>query len=411
MFTDISINIISSLVEKIATSSLQKGASQLPIAKFLKRHKILQLKDSFESIYLHSLIAYHQRPKQNGWLRLFALEAVIKAYHTYVYDETKNKEQLVSEVRELLNLHAAHGSDELLALYQSKPTLKKIQAELEKLEAAFEATKMQTLNPMMLDMFNKMKQMEIKQMELQAQNLQQQEALRKTKFPYQAERYLRKFITDFYEKYLDPKKGLPKYIPVHGETRIYQASQKQLFLKNVPPTMDKVLANPDKAESEKEKYEATPFKPINTYLNQWLQDDNQNLLIVVGEYGTGKTTLMRYLTYHLGLQYLSEAVEDAPLHDPQGRLPVFMPLNKFEQQLSSFVEVVCKDEGISDIDFSRFKERAKAGELLIILDGFDEMTQYINSAEQRKNFGQIQRQLLNELPNSKGHTHDPYRIF
>ena len=41
------------------------------------------------------------------------------------------------------------------------------------------------------------------------------------------------------------------------------------------------------------------FDPIDKFINQWLADSNQNFLAILGEYGTGKTTLGSYIAHEL----------------------------------------------------------------------------------------------------------------
>ena len=44
------------------------------------------------------------------------------------------------------------------------------------------------------------------------------------------------------------------------------------------------------------------YKPLDKYINRWLKDDFSRLLIIMGEYGTGKTTFTQYVTHQLASQ-------------------------------------------------------------------------------------------------------------
>ncbi len=398
---DLLIKLIGWAAEQTAevffSKGLEEGQKNFRIAKLKMKCRALKLEDDFAAIYLHALKGYKKSKPHKGWVKLFELPEVYElyqeAYHNKKEMDEVMDEAFVKNIEQIIRQKASEDIDRTDLYYKMEQGIEKPLLELEQLTRLFKKQYQKALPP-------SSKETQDKIAELEAKLVKQENELRKKSFPYQAEQYLHRFIKRFETQYLSQKE-VPKYIPVHGETRMYKETARGAhFKKNSSATSDQTF-DIDLQADEKEQYKATPFKPINNFLNNWLQDDSQNLLILVGEYGTGKTTLMRYLTYHLGRQYLHGQADDAPLRDAQGRLPLFMPLNKFEQQLSSFVEVVCKDEGISDIDFSRFKGKASKGELLIILDGFDEMTQYINSAAQLKNFGQIQRQLLDSLSNSK----------
>lgn len=385
------INILSKVLEMLTKTTWQQAQKQYEVAKFLEKHDFLALKEDFASIYLHALIHYQKTAPLNGWIRLLGEKQTIEKYKENFYDNELTEENLIVFLQQEIQTNSSQKHNDVIELFYAQPNEEKIRKQLQLFKKEFDERQMYAMNPGMLTLFNKMQEGFAKR----------EEAAYKKSFPYQAEVYLKRKIADFEAEYLTLESGLDKYIPVNGETRIYRENASpHFFKKNSLATKHPSLQEGEDAH-ERERYKATPFKPINNFLNNWLQDDMQNLLIVVGEYGTGKTTLMKYLTYHLGQQRIGEGAATAPIQDIQGRLPVFMPLNKFETELPTFVGKVCEEVGIEDINFSRFKELARDGKLLIILDGFDEMTQYINPTKQRSNFGQVRRQLLEGMPNSK----------
>jgi uncharacterized protein YjbI with pentapeptide repeats len=75
-------------------------------------------------------------------------------------------------------------------------------------------------------------------------------------------------------------------------------------------------------------------------------------------------------------------------------------LRDFEKKIEPYIVDQFSKEGITDIDFPGFLQRINNDELVILLDGFDEMTQKIDADEKARNFEKIRR-LIDSSDKSK----------
>lgn len=99
---------------------------------------------------------------------------------------------------------------------------------------------------------------------------------------------------------------------------------------------------------------------------------------------------MRHLAHWLASHWLEPGIEMQAL-DEKYRLPLFFPLRDFEKKIEPYIVDQFSKEGITDIDFPGFLGRIANDELVILLDGFDEMTQKIDADEKARNFEKIRR--------------------
>ncbi len=101
--------------------------------------------------------------------------------------------------------------------------------------------------------------------------------------------------------------------------------------------------------------------PIVSYIENWIEQDQEGHLAILGEYGQGKSTLSYILAYEV-LQY--QQVK---------RLPVILELRGKSPRTSSKDELIftwCNNFGITPAAFHALNT---AGRLVIIFEGFDEM--------------------------------------
>lgn len=115
-----------------------------------------------------------------------------------------------------------------------------------------------------------------------------------------------------------------------------------------------------------------------SYLTDWrdAREEKSKWLIIIGEYGTGKTALTQVLQYRWVKEYHSNARLPIPFRlelrdftkqfDARGLLHYFLDRNKL---------------GHIPIDF--VISLIRAGRVILLLDGYDEMAQYMNSRERR----------------------------
>lgn len=115
-----------------------------------------------------------------------------------------------------------------------------------------------------------------------------------------------------------------------------------------------------------------------TYLRDWRDevDAASRWLIVVGEYGTGKTALTKILQYDWCLDYAA---------DPSSPLPFRMELRDFTRQFDAggLLHHFLDRNRLSHISLDYVYQLIKSRRLVLILDGYDEMAQYMNTRERR----------------------------
>ncbi|MES2276384.1 MAG: NACHT domain-containing protein [Bacteroidota bacterium] len=113
---------------------------------------------------------------------------------------------------------------------------------------------------------------------------------------------------------------------------------------------------------------------LEDFIAKWLQEESNRHIALLGDYGMGKTSLMRYLAYDLAKKCL---------RNENVRIPIFISLTNTSPMhggmLSRIKEFVSENLGVS---YSSFEKLLQKGKLLFLLDGFDELG-FIGTKEQR----------------------------
>lgn len=121
-----------------------------------------------------------------------------------------------------------------------------------------------------------------------------------------------------------------------------------------------------------------------TFIKNWLESKGK-WLTVLGDYGVGKSWLLKKLLYDLIDEYKKD-----PAKNP---LPFFIPLQKFSKAFD-FQTLIIKtldSYKIAGITYDSFKYLASSGSIVFLLDSFDEMAQTLSRNVLRENL----RELLN----------------
>ena len=106
-------------------------------------------------------------------------------------------------------------------------------------------------------------------------------------------------------------------------------------------------------------------------------------LIVLGDYGVGKSWMLRRYLYELIECYAAD-----PLTNP---LPYFVPLQQFTKAFD-FENLILKTfatYGLSGAHYQAFMHLVRAGRVVLLLDSFDEMAQHLDRATVRANLNEI----------------------
>ena len=122
--------------------------------------------------------------------------------------------------------------------------------------------------------------------------------------------------------------------------------------------------------------------PLQTPVDGWLADPELNQLTLLGDYGTGKTVFTLKLAHDLAQAYLGG----------QGTLiPVRIPLKEFDpkQAVDDLVMNHLRRHGLEGSPYAAFQHLLHQGMLLLILDGFDEITAQVTPELTRRNFDKL----------------------
>ena len=114
-----------------------------------------------------------------------------------------------------------------------------------------------------------------------------------------------------------------------------------------------------------------------TYVTHWLEDKRNNLLFVLGEYGSGKTSFCRHFTFNHILA-IQEGVAQYP------HVPILINLRDVTSRFDLkrlIVETLTDVYGVQLPSFLAFEHLCTSGNVLLLLDGFDEMSK---SADKRQ---------------------------
>jgi tRNA A-37 threonylcarbamoyl transferase component Bud32 len=127
------------------------------------------------------------------------------------------------------------------------------------------------------------------------------------------------------------------------------------------------------------------YKPMDEYLDRWLDDPAHNHVSILGDYGTGKTSFCRQYAAELGRRWLS---------DPgRNRIPVLISLRDYggamnlEQIVADFLVNRCNIKAT----YEAFRRFNADGKLVLLFDGFDEMAQNTDSQAMVSSFGELAR--------------------
>ena len=125
---------------------------------------------------------------------------------------------------------------------------------------------------------------------------------------------------------------------------------------------------------------------LECYLDEKLYEDGSLFFILLGDFGTGKSTFVRRYCYIKAKNYL-----DNPNLE---RIPILINLKEFNKAIEiegAITHLLINKYAIKIENYKVFKHLNETGKLLIILDGFDEMATKSNKEITLKNFQEIDK--------------------
>jgi uncharacterized protein YjbI with pentapeptide repeats/archaellum biogenesis ATPase FlaH len=128
------------------------------------------------------------------------------------------------------------------------------------------------------------------------------------------------------------------------------------------------------------------IEDIERFLLSWLKEPQDKLMTIFGDFGSGKTTLLNRIKYMLAKAYIHKEstlkpflvnLKDFYKYDTIEKLLAFSAKQEFEREVS--IELIFR--------------QLEAGQIVLLLDGFDEMAQQIDTDIRVANFLQLSRLL------------------
>jgi uncharacterized protein YjbI with pentapeptide repeats len=127
--------------------------------------------------------------------------------------------------------------------------------------------------------------------------------------------------------------------------------------------------------------------PAIEKIDQWLGDPGSNLLMILGDMGTGKSTLMSFQAYRMARDFLADCVTNPA--------PVFIPLAEVRQAVSweSVLTDHFRKRGHHNLGIAQFDYLARRGRIVLLFDAFDEMADQVRTDVMKSNFYELVRPL------------------
>ena len=125
--------------------------------------------------------------------------------------------------------------------------------------------------------------------------------------------------------------------------------------------------------------------PASNLIKEWLEDSEWKQLTLLGDVGTGKSFLSRMIALHLAERFL-----ETPLENP---IPILIDLRNADRQFSleGLILTHFVANGLSQATFEIFQHALTQGQIVLILDGFDEMAARVTPAITNRNFHELSR--------------------
>lgn len=169
------------------------------------------------------------------------------------------------------------------------------------------------------------------------------------------------------------------------KSRIRTFTYKEFFgeFERFQPYIDHVLQNLE-LQKKSNEYEEANFTDLHgdevasEWLIDWAQDEKVEnpWIILLGEYGTGKTCLTEVLQYRLTKDYMN---------DPSGVIAIRVSLREFSRQFDArtLLHHFLDNNHLSHIPIDFIFSLIRKNRIVLLLDGYDEMAQFMNPRERR----------------------------
>lgn len=133
-------------------------------------------------------------------------------------------------------------------------------------------------------------------------------------------------------------------------------------------------------------------EPANELIDEWMLDAQSNHLTILGDYGTGKSTLLKYLALQMAQRFEELSIRGGA----RARVPLLIDLRKYTQA-TSFQQIILdflSQYGIKPASYATFEYVLREGQVVLLLDSFDEMASRGNYEATLQSFRDIIREAL-----------------
>lgn len=135
------------------------------------------------------------------------------------------------------------------------------------------------------------------------------------------------------------------------------------------------------------------YPSLDTYIDEWLNISGKTHIALLGEFGSGKTWFCYHYVYRQLDRYLKQ-----PLRE---RFPLLVSLHQFTrtatvQELINHALLETYKLSFVGSAFEVFQELNRKGKLLLVLDGFDEMTSRVDRQTVVDNYWEITKLINRE---------------
>jgi|GEM_PF-4844207 len=174
-----------------------------------------------------------------------------------------------------------------------------------------------------------------------------------------------------------------KYL--HALRREYKQGNEDRPLQ--PPLKEIYISLSGQMTSAENDEAPVSIDQVDQGIADWLNTENQPMGLLLGSYGTGKTTVSRVISYQQ-----AELLQNPTNSD--SRIPVIFPLRIFPRynvvDIGGFIVSYLRNfPGLKNMDFGAFQRMNHSGKLLLIFDGFDEMGTRVDRNILKRNFAAI----------------------
>jgi len=125
---------------------------------------------------------------------------------------------------------------------------------------------------------------------------------------------------------------------------------------------------------------------IESYIQDWVKQKRvrKNHISILGEYGTGKTTLCKRLAHDFAKEY--------KLNPASSRIPILVNLRDYSKAMNLqqlITDLLVNTHRLLGMNYSIFMKMNEAGKFVLLFDGFDEMAQKVSNIVTVLNFEEL----------------------